>query len=397
MSKKKKVILVSVFIFVVILVVALFNFENILNFYLEHTMGKNYPQLNGEPKIGEMYAIDIDGAVSSDGSKWQGYFKKGSENKVIVYFYGGGVSTNEYTAIRSMDVEGGFYNPRMNTGLNVMTSAMQKWGFLKSAKDNMFANWTFIGIPYCNGDFHSGAGQKEYTGLDEKKQAIYYNGYTNYQKLMKEVLKYIDASPEQLLITGSSAGGFGTSILADDVIDYFPNTNNVTVHIDSSLLINEDWHNIMVNEWHTPEKFSDVVIGNNITLDSLVALYNKRGESVKILFDCSIRDYNLSQVQKFFDMGSNNTLGKIGKEEGDRFQKLLKKMVEDMQTKIPSSGIFIWDDIGQKEGHLTVHTATGTKVYFDKRNRDTSISEWLEDAVNGNVKSYGLDLLDKEY
>ena len=88
-------------------------------------MGNEFPQLTGEPETGEWYAIDIPGAVSSDGTKWQGYLRKGSENKVVVCFYGGGVSVDEYTAARSQDVEGGFYNPRITTGLNIMAHSMQ--------------------------------------------------------------------------------------------------------------------------------------------------------------------------------------------------------------------------------------------------------------------------------
>lgn len=397
MSKKAKRTICVISIIAVILVAIALCLDNIMNFFINQTMGKDLPQLEGTPEVGEWYAINIDNAVSTDGSKWQGYFRKGSENKVVLYFYGGGFSVNDYTAARSMDVEGGFYNPRFNTGLNVMTYAIKEWGIGNSAKDNMFKDWTFIGVPYCNGDFHSGTGEKEYTALDGSTKTIHYEGYNNYRKLMTEIFNYINDSPEQLLITGSSAGGFGAAILADDVIELFNNPQDVTVHVDSSLLITEDWHDIMVNEWHSPQKFSDVVTTDNITLDSLVALHNKRG-NVKILFDCSVRDYNLSMAQRFFDEGSQQDMtSKIGKAEGDRFQQLLKKMVADMQEQIPGCGIYIWDEETQADGHLTVHTATGTKIYFDSKSRHPSIAKWLEDAINGNIESYGLELLDCDY
>lgn len=397
MSKKAKRTICVISIIAVILVAIALCFNPILNFVINQTMGKDLPQLEGNPEVGEWYAIDIDNAVSSDGSKWQGYFRKGSENKVVLYFYGGGVSVNDYTAARSMDVEGGFYNPRLNTGLNVMTYAIKEWGIGNSAKDNMFKDWTFIGVPHCNGDFHSGTGEKEYTALDGSTKTIHYEGYNNYRKLITEIFNYINDSPEQLLITGSSAGGFGAAILADDAIELFNNPQDVTVHVDSSLLITEDWHDIMVNEWHSPQKFSDVVTTDNITLDSLAALHNKR-DNVKILFDCSVRDYNLSMAQRFFDEGSQQDMPlKIGKAEGDRFQQILKKMVADMQEQIPGCGIYIWDEETQADGHLTVHTATGTKIYFDSKSRNPSIAKWLEDAINGNVESYGLELLDYDY
>ena len=397
MNQKVKRILCTVSVAAVILAALALGFEPIVNKMIDITMGGDFPQLEGTPEIGKWYAIDVDTAVSSDGSKWQGYFRKGSENKVVLYFYGGGFSVNDDTAARSMDVEGGFYNPRMNTGLNVMTNAIKEWGIGNAAQDNLFKDWTFIGVPYCNGDFHAGAGSKEYTALDGTVKTIYYEGYSNYRKLMEIVMNYIDDSPEQLLVTGSSAGGFGAAILADDAIELFHNPQDVVVHVDSSLLINENWHDVMVNEWHSPKAFSDVVTSNNITLDSLTALHNKR-ENVRILFDCSVRDYNLSAAQVFFDRGSEGDIpAKIGKAEGDRFQQLLKKMVADLQENIPGCGIYIWDEETQKEGHLTVHTATGTKIYFDKRGEDPSIADWLEDAMNGKVESYGLELLNHVY
>ena len=394
-GKKKLICIFSVTV-VVILIVTL-SFNSILNFVVNKTMGKNLPQLTDDPEVGKWYVVDVDDAVSSDGSKWQGYFRKGSENKVVLYFYGGGFSVNDYTAARSMDVEGGFYNPRLNTGLNVMTYAIKEWGIGNSAEENIFRDWTFIGVPYCNGDFHSGTSEKEYTALDGSTKTIYYNGYTNYRRLITKIFNYINDSPEQLLVTGSSAGGFGAAILADNAIELFNNPQDVTVHVDASLLITEDWHDIMVSEWNSPKAFSDVVKTDNITLDSLVALHQKRN-NVKILFDCSVRDYNLSLAQVFFDKGSNIDMpSEIGKAEGDRFQQLLKKMVTDMQEQIPNCGIYIWDEETQKDGHLTVHTATGTKIYFDKRGENPSIAQWLQDAVSGNIKTYGLELLDKSF
>lgn len=296
-----------------------------------------------------------------------------------------------------MDVEGGFYNPRLGAGLNVMTYAIRKWGIGNSADNNMFKDWTFIGVPYCNGDFHAGTGEKEYTALDGSIRTIYYHGYTNYRRLIEKIFNYIDSLPDQLVIAGSSAGGFGAAILADDAIELLHNPKDAVVLVDSSLLINDHWHDIMVNEWHTPRAFSDAVASDNITLDSLAALRNKR-DNVKILFDCSVRDYNLSMAQRFFDEGSQQEMPlKIGKAEGDRFQQILKQMVSDMQKQIPGCGIYIWDEESQADGHLTVHTAAGTKIFFDSKNRNPSIVQWLENAVNGKVESFGMELLDRNY
>ena len=52
-------------------------------------------EITSNPKIGEWYRITPDGALSSDGSQWHGLIKLGDEDKVAIYFYGGGVSVDE--------------------------------------------------------------------------------------------------------------------------------------------------------------------------------------------------------------------------------------------------------------------------------------------------------------
>ncbi|MBQ9314080.1 MAG: pectin acetylesterase, partial [Clostridia bacterium] len=220
-----------------------------------------------------------------------------------------------------------------------------------------------------------------------------HNGYNNYSLLMKKVQEYVDFDKvDTLLVTGFSAGGFATSLLSDDVINYFPNANNITVAVDSSLLLYDDWHKSATELWKSPQEISDRLTGNNIVLDSLVALHNKRGNTVKILFDCSVRDDTLQQYQAYIDDGK---MGKT-KEYGDKFQKDLKQMVTDLQTNIDEVGIYIWEYGTDAETKNTQHTIISSN-FLDKLEDNKSIADWMIDSVNGNVKSYGLELLDNKY
>lgn len=392
--KKNKTKLIILGIVLALIIGVVLNFNRILDLGLKLTMGREFPQLQGEPKLDKWYAIDIDEAVSSDGSRWQGYIKKGSENKVMVLFFGGGLSVDEYTAARTLEREDGFYNANITTSTYIMARYMAKYGIGSSSENNPFKDWSIIAIPYSNGDFHSGQGEFEYTALDGSKQILYHHGYTNYRLMMSEALKYIGKNPEQVLITGASAGGFGASILADDVTTFFPETKDFTVYVDSSLLLYDKWNYVMTDVWKSPVALSNPVQSNNITLDSLINFKNKH-EDAHILFGSSIRDYNLSMMQTYFDYGTLDM--HPGQEAGDRYQKILETMIKDMQREIPDSGIYVWDNVAQKDGHLSVHTAQGTKIFFEKRDEGPTLAEWVYDAVNGNVKSYGLDLVNKKY
>ena len=346
--------------------------------FLKMTFLKSFPELNGEPEVGVWYRITPENAKSSDGSEWHGIFRKGSENKVVVYFFGGGVSITGETSEGGTD----FFATTM-TGQDFVAQG----GIGSMADENPFRDWTFIVIPYASGDFHTGTGEYHYI-QNGKEKVVYHNGYNNYSAFIEEIKEYV-GEPDTLLVTGFSAGGFATSLLADDVIDRFPTARNITVCVDSSLLLYDGWHDTAVNLWQSPKEISDRLTTNNIVLDSLTALYEKRGNSVKILFDCSYRDDTLQQYQAYINNGKMDKT----KELGDQFQQNLKDMVEGLQANIPGIGIYIWSFNRDEVTHNTQHTIISSNV-FDKLGNERSVCEWIYGAVMGDVQTMGLELLD---
>ena len=349
----------------------------IVGVILSKTVFVKHPELKGEPEIGKWYRITPEGTMSSDGSEWHGLIRLGSENKVVVYFFGGGASINGYTSEHGKE----FF---------ATTAKVQDFvasgGIGSTSEENPFSDWTFLVLPYASGDFHSGTGEYHYMD-GSKERVVYHNGYNNYSAFMDAAMSYV-GNPDTLLVTGFSAGGFATSLLADDVIDRFPSAENITVCVDSSLLLYDGWHETADGLWNTPTVIADRLVSDNLVLDSLTALYNKRGDTVKILFDCSYRDDTLQEYQAYIRTG---TMSK-SKENGDLFQKDLAEMVDGLQEKIPGVGIFIWKYGEDPETHNTQHTIISSNV-FDKLEDDISVADWIYAAVNGNVQSHGLELL----
>lgn len=346
---------------------------------LKKTVLMSFPELEGEPEVGLYYDISPEGALTSTGKQWHGIFKKGKENKTVVYFFGGGVSITEETSKRGKE----FYAVDMTA-----QDFVAQGGIGSNADENPFKDWNFVIIPYATGDFHTGTREFKYTE-NGKEKTIYHQGYKNYSLLMKSVLEYVKES-NTLLVTGFSAGGFATSLLADDVINYFPKATNVTVCVDSSLLLYDGWKKSATNLWKAPKEISDRLSSNNIVLDSLTALHKKRGDQVKILFDCSYRDDTLQQYQAYINYGKMEK----NKENGDLFQKDLKDMVNGLQANIPNVGIYIWDYKADPSTKNTQHTIISSD-FLVKLEEEKSISDWIIDAVNGAVKTYGLHLLDE--
>ena len=347
---------------------------------LDRTVFMSFPVLDGNPVVGKFYDVHPDGALTSNGKPWHGIFRKGKENKTVVYFFGGGVSITEETSKRGKE----FYAVDMTA-----QDFVANGGIGSSVEENPFKDWNFVIVPYTTGDFHTGTNELRY---DEKgkEKVIYHQGYKNYSLFMDSILPYVEDS-DTLVITGFSAGGFATSLLADDVIDYFPKAVNITVCVDSSLLLYDGWKETATNLWKSPIEISNRLVGDNIVLDSLNALHEKRGDNVKILFDCSYRDDTLQQYQAYINYGKMEK----NKVNGDLFQKDLKDMVDALKTNNPDIGIYIWDYKADSKTRNTQHTIISSD-FLVKLEEGKSIADWLMDAVNGDVKTYGLHLLDRK-
>ena len=259
-----------------------------------------------------------------------------------------------------------------------------------------FENWTIILFPYATGDFHAGTGEFTYTDSDGKEKILYHNGYINYTETMRQVVEKagVDA-PDTVVVTGYSAGGFAAALLEDDIFtNYYPNASIKNVLVDASLLLNEDWHNIAVNVWHTPKSISDMLVSDNLTLDCFRALHEKYGDYIHLLFDSSTRDGDFAKMQNYFDTG----VMEVDEAATDIYQQILKETIPQFQDAGVS--LFIWDGVAWYDDsrNMTAHTIIATPaVWLPFEEQVQSIARWLTDAIDGNLKDYGIDLVHKSY
>lgn len=349
-----------------------------------------YPELKENPTAGKWYRISSSEMKDSEGGSYHALFKKGSENKVMIYFAGGGVSVNEETARDDT------YNTRMVWPDALANITMNMGGLASDIEGSPFENWSMILFPYATGDFHAGTGEFHYTDTDGKEKILYHNGYVNYTEAMKKIVGLAGINdPEAVLVTGYSAGGFASALLADDVFtNYFPDAESKNVLVDAALLLNDDWHTIAAEVWQAPKSISNQLTGNNLTLDCLTALHEKYGDGIHLLFDSSTRDGDLAKVQSYFDTGVMD----VDEEKADIYQQILKDTIPKFQEAGVS--LFIWDGVPWYDDprNLTAHTIIATPaVWLPFEDAGQSVAGWLADATEGTVKNYGLELVNKDY
>jgi cysteine-rich repeat protein len=113
-----------------------------------------------------------------------------TSTKLAIYLEGGGACFNSYCD--SLFTRGG--NTPSAGGIFDRTNAA-----------NPLKDWTWVYVPYCSGDVY--AGQAD-TMLGGKMRQFY--GYSNITAFLERIVPSFTV--DQVLLTGSSAGGFGAAV-----------------------------------------------------------------------------------------------------------------------------------------------------------------------------------------
>ena len=352
-----------------------------------------YPEIKENPTIGKWYRVSDKAMKDSEGNSYHALFRKGSENKVMVYFAGGGVSVDEISAREDT------YNTKEVWPDYLANVTMNMGGIASDVDGSPFKDWTLILFPYATGDFHSGTGEFHYVDTDGKEKILYHNGYNNYTLAMKEIMEKAGIEDaDTVLVTGYSAGGFATALLSDDIYtNYFPDAHNKNVLVDAALIEYDNWKYTAENVWATPKEISDKLTTDNLTLDCLRSLREKYGDEIHLMFDCSTRDGDLAKVQHSLQNGLSMQ-NDVDESQGDEFQETLKNNIP--LFKEAGVSLFIFDGVAWYDDprNLTAHTIISTPaVWLPFEEQGQSVCGWLYDCINGNLKDYGIDLVNKQY
>jgi hypothetical protein len=151
--------------------------------------------------------------------------RRGTENKLVIYFDGGGACWDDVTCsvprLANSRGEGdGFYKAEL---LNSDNPNRMSGIFDLDNPANPVRNWSIVFIPYCTGDVHAGANTAHYNDPDTGElYKIEHRGADNFRVVLKWLRDNFDA-PEEILVTGSSAGAYGAAVHFPRVREAFPN------------------------------------------------------------------------------------------------------------------------------------------------------------------------------
>jgi hypothetical protein len=181
--------------------------------------------------VGRWEKIDIPGAVCGNGTQYKIFINRASDpiirssNRLTIYLEPGGAcwdyeSCTGQTGIRGAANPNGIPDNHMSfiDYINPFKSGGSPNGLISPLiwKGNPSASaepakWNRVFIPYCTGDVHSGNRVAVYEDPTGAKPPLTYHhvGATNIEKVI-EYLAQEFPQPQEMLVTGCSAGGAGS-------------------------------------------------------------------------------------------------------------------------------------------------------------------------------------------
>lgn len=178
------------------------------------------PPMNSWTWIDFPDSVCDDGTTTGIGVNWNG------SKKLLFFLMGGGACWNYLTcAVLNTSTHGPYGKAQFDRQQAGLAGSI-----LDRSPENPFADYNLVYVPYCTGDVHSGDAEKTYEGLGQKK-VMHHKGRPNLVAFLKRVTATLP-DPEKVVLSGSSAGGFGAAASYDVVHSYFP-TNRVYLIDDS--------------------------------------------------------------------------------------------------------------------------------------------------------------------
>ena len=335
----------------------------------------------GVLEAGAWYELNPKGLKNSIGKATPFFVRKGTGNKLMIYFCGGGVSWSQESAAKPMNIikmmlgSVTYYSPVAYRFVRTLFN-----GILSKKQNNPFSGWNTVFIPYVTGDFHLGDNDYKY---QNGRKTLYHAGEPNTKLIMDEVKKLFP-DIEVLLICGESAGAFAAAGNAPLVAGYYPDVP-VTVYSDASQLVVPLWREVAEKVWRVNETMLEYISEDgDLYYDLIRYSYAQLGTRAVFLRSNTLFDVVLIEFGNTLQGGLHKATPESITYFTDNLAATEKRIAD---SDIPYYYYLCSFGKNKKTG-LTGHTMShSNKSFYDKSEHDTSLADWLTDAVSGKLYS----------
>jgi hypothetical protein len=222
-------------------------------------------------------SIDYEGQTLEptcwDGDPWVYFVHRGSVNKLVMYYQGGGACWSAATCGGIPGIAGPTFKRSVGEGDNPANFSS---GFADlSNPDNPFKDWNIVFVPYCTGDIHWGDAVVDYEidlgGTEPRVTTVRHKGFVNAQVAEKFAREHF-VHPEQVFVTGSSAGAYGAIVNSLYLQERaYPSADFAVVGDAGNGVITQDFLEEDLANWGIENNLPDWMPGLDVPLAELSA------------------------------------------------------------------------------------------------------------------------------
>ncbi|MFT3925866.1 MAG: pectin acetylesterase-family hydrolase [Myxococcales bacterium] len=370
----------------------------------------------GMPDDNDWNWVSMANTTCRDGSPAGYFYRKGTENSLLIYLNGGGACADKFFCnLNPTNVNYDFpieslihglpellvgINGAENLSLRGKQKAPEEGIFKRADASNPAAKWSMIYVPYCTGDIHAGTRKDVMIeGIDGPQQ---FTGRLNYEKFLDSFGPTFKNS-DKVLLTGSSAGGFGTLFNADYTIEWFKKRGNAKVYAisDSGVPFQDDfmaaclqkrWRETWGLDAILPKDCADCfqADGGGIVTGYGKYLFHEKYKGR--MLGGMISSVGDEIIRAFYAPGENNctvdpmsntveqAIANGGAYSVDKFTKGLQDVLTNV-VKRGTVGFYTLE--GGKHMHLW------RSEFYDKNTNDLTIAEWISKLLADEANEQG--------
>lgn len=153
--------------------------------------------------------------LCATGTDYSFFVHPAESDKLLIYFQGGGACWDGKTCAAGGTAKLEVYSEEADI-------APGAGMFDFDDPLNPIADFNVVMVPYCTGDLHIGNADVEYTAEDGSTFTVYHRGGVNSQAVLNWVYENYP-TPTQLVVTGCSAGAFGSILNVPFVMEHYAN------------------------------------------------------------------------------------------------------------------------------------------------------------------------------
>jgi hypothetical protein len=314
------------------------------------------------------------------------FVKRGSENKVVMYYQGGGACWENFTCGTPVCKDGA---DAINDDPDLATT-----GFADlSNPDNPFRNWNIVFVTYCTCDIHYGDVDQVYSGLLPDIN-VAHRGFSN-SKVAEKFARENFLNPEVVMATGSSAGSYGALFHGGLLPRVWPASSINALGDAGNGVITASFLQNEFNNWEFQKNLPDDIPGVQESIDS--------GEGMPAYLEAVSSFYPDSKWANYSAAYDGGTGGQTGFynimlndsqvlaavnwwEASCQFNDVMTQQAVDTHAAVATEN----DNYRYYIGTGSRHTMYGSDKVYDPVNgmlggESQTIVDWVNDMLDYNV------------